>query len=85
MERVHEKLDKIDEKLAEINITLVKQEAQLAEHMRRTAQNETLIEKTVDALKPVIKHVNQMEGALKLIGIVSLLVGIAVGIFKVLI
>lgn len=64
--RVHEKLEKVDSTLSSIDKTLALQELHLKEHIRRTALLET-------EMKPVVKHVNQMQGAAKLLGILALI------------
>lgn len=46
LETILKQLEKLDERLLDIDKTLVKQEANLAEHMRRTAILETKLEKT---------------------------------------
>lgn len=69
MSQVIEKLDKLDDRLDSMDKTLVKQEVNLKEHMRRTA----LLE---DELKPVKKHVSHVEGAFKLLGALSLIGGL---------
>jgi hypothetical protein len=67
--RILDKLDAMDAKLHSIDKTLVKQEENLAEHMRRTK----LLE---DKLQPVEDHVKYMHGALKLLIVVSIVFGI---------
>jgi len=69
MKEIVETLDSIDQRLDSIDMTLVKQEANLEEHMRRTEQ----VEK---ALSPVVKYVEQIKGAGKLLGIIALISGI---------
>ena len=77
LERVLEKLDKLDDRLDSVDKTLVKQEENLKEHIRRTE----LLE---EELKPIKKHIGHMEGALKLFGGIGLLLGIVTGILKIL-
>lgn len=64
-----DQLDKIHERLTSIDKTLVRQEGHLAEHIRRTA----LLE---DEIKPIKKHVGHVEGAIKLIGLLSIIAGL---------
>lgn len=75
MSQILAKLDKLDDRLDSVDKTLVKQEANLGEHMRRTA----LLE---EDLKPIKKHVGHVEGGLKLLGILSLILGILFSIGK---
>ena len=76
-ERIEGKIDKISEDLTEIKITLATNTASLVEHIRRT----NLLE---DEIKPIKKHVVQVQGVLRFIGLVSLLVTIAVGFKKLI-
>jgi hypothetical protein len=71
-ERILDKLDKMDDRLNHIDITLVKQEENLKEHMRRTLIAEESIEVIRTELKPVKKHIHMIEGGLKLLALVSL-------------
>lgn len=64
------RLDEIERTLHAIDKTLAVNTEHLAEHMRRTA----IIEKE---LQPVVKHVEQMRGAAKLLALLALLATIA--------
>ena len=64
--RIFEKVESIEMRLQSIDMTLLKQHLSLDEHMRRTE----IIEKE---LQPVVKHVEQMRGAAKLLGILALI------------
>ena len=66
---VDSKLEKIVEKQSEMNETLIRQEENLKEHMRRT---EILEEK----FEPVERHVAMIDGAVKLLGILGIVFGI---------
>jgi hypothetical protein len=74
--RILDKLDKLDSHLDNVDKTLVRQEAQLAHHIRRTE----LLE---EALQPIQKHVSMVEGALKFLGVLSVGVGVIVGIITI--
>ncbi len=69
------KLDQINERLHSIDKTMALNTQQLAEHMRRTE----LLEKE---MAPVAKHVQQMQGAAKLLGILAVIATI-VGVLSV--
>ena len=69
VDKIESKIDKLDSRLDDVDKTLVKQEAQLAEHIRRT----NILEKE---LKPVKIHVERVNGAFKLLGIVASILGI---------
>lgn len=78
LERILDKVDSLDNHLDNINQTLVKQEEQLAYHIHRT----NLLEKKIE---PIDAHVKQVNGGLKLLGIISVVVGIVaavLGLFK---
>lgn len=68
-EKLSQKIDKLDERLDSIDKTLIKQEGQLALHIRRTEIAEENIKMLRDDLKPIKKHVNMIEGIIKFLGI----------------
>ena len=78
VERVLNKLDKIEERLGSIDKTLVKQEENLAEHMRRTELLETKME-------PVEDHVKNVNFLFKIMAGVVAIVGAIAGIIKIFI
>lgn len=65
-DNVSKRLDRIESSIHSIDKTLAINTEHLSEHMRRTA----LIE---HELRPVVKHVEQMRGAVKLLGVLALL------------
>ena len=67
--KLDKKIDKLDSRLDHVDITLIKQEAQLAEHIRRT----NILEQK---LEPVEKHVTMVNGVLKFIGLLAVIAGI---------
>lgn len=69
LERIEDKIDALSTHLGSIDITLAKQNVTLEDHVRRT----TLLEK---ALIPIRRHIDMVSGALKLIGLVGIIVGI---------
>lgn len=75
--RLEDKLDKISDKIGNIDVTLARQEVSLSEHIRRT----NLLE---EKLKPIEKHVAVINGGLKFVGIFGVFVGILEGIIKIL-
>lgn len=70
-------------RLDAIDKTLVKQEATLAEHIRRTENLERIIELMQDEAKPVQKHVIMVEGVLKFLGVVSIFLSIIGAILSI--
>lgn len=66
-ERILDKLDKLDDRLNNIDKTLVKQEENLAEHMRRT----DLLEKKFEPVEDHVKHVTGIGKAIAFIGVIA--------------
>jgi hypothetical protein len=67
------KLDKVYDKLQNIDVTLAAQHETLKDHIRRTEILEVKLE-------PVEKHVNMVNGAIKFIGLVGIIIGIWEGL-----
>lgn len=80
---IRTKVDKSDERLDSIDLTLVRQEATLVEHVRRS----DLLEKKTDLieldLKPLQSHVIMVNGVFKFLGLLATIVAIIVGIIEV--
>lgn len=74
MEKYEKMLHEINSKLHEIDKTLALNTQHLEAHMKRTTQIE-------DELMPVVKHVQQVQGAGKLIALLALIATILI-IFK---
>lgn len=75
--RIEDKVDDVQRTVGSINVTLAAQHESLKEHMRRTQ----LLE---DAVGPITKHVSHVEGGLKLLGVLTVLVGVITGVFELL-
>ena len=75
--KLNEDITEIKVSLARIDTTLERNTDSLEEHMRQTR----LLEQKI---APVERHVAMMHGALKLIGIVSVVVGIITGIVQLM-
>lgn len=73
LERIESKIDDLADAQAKMNVILGQQHVSLKDHMRRSDALEQQIQ-------PIKKHVAMVEGALKLLGLISLLVGVYVGI-----
>lgn len=69
MQRIADKLDKIDDRLNSIDKTLAAQHVSIEEHIRRT----NLLE---NDLKPVKRHVTMVEGVLKFLGALAMVAGL---------
>lgn len=83
MKEIIEKLEKIDDRLLCIDKTLVKQEENLQEHMRRTDLAEERLEKLHVEVTPIKSHVEQVKGAAKFISLLTLLTSIASVIYTI--
>jgi hypothetical protein len=84
LEKIDIKVDRLQEDITEIKITaarheeiLIKQEKNIDYHILRTDLLQSEISNVRDELKPIHRHVNMVSGALKLIGLLGVLAGIA--------
>ena len=93
MEDVLKKLDKIDEKLDSIDKTLIKQEENLKLHMYRTELAESNLKllkqhidnetsKITERIEPIQVHVVQIQGIIKLISILAMIVSIVASVWR---
>lgn len=78
------KIDRLDSRIDNVDKTLVKQEVSLSEHIRRTELAEEAIKILKSSIDPINRHVHMVEGALKMIGGLSLLLGIATTLLKLM-
>ena len=69
LDRLETKLMAIDEHLSRIDLTLAEQHLSLRTHMRRTAA----LEKEIS---PISKHIQRVQGAAALIGLMAAVAGI---------
>ncbi len=73
----------VDNRLDAIEKVTLLQERNLDEHMKRSDNLEKLISRLEEKdLKPVVRHVAMVEGGLKLLGVIGIVVGIAGGLAK---
>lgn len=84
LEKIDTKLDKMSESIINIDKTLIRQEASLNEHMRRSLANEEAISILKDELKPVTVHVLQIKTAGKIAAWITGLVAFAVAVKELL-
>lgn len=92
LEEIDKKMDNHDKandvRLDKIEKVLIVQEANLKEHMRRSDHLEEIVEnekiKISQELEPIKKHVNQLNGAFKLIGLLGVFVSVVGGILKIM-
>lgn len=78
------KVDKLDERLDSIEKVLIKQELNLEIHIKRTNLLEESVGLLRQDLRPVERHVDYVHGALKFIGIISIVVGIFAAVKELL-
>lgn len=82
-ERIYEVLDKISEDISALKVTSAKQEENIKEHIRRTEiaeENLDLIRKEIEPLK---EHVIVINGFLKIVGAISVIVGSVAGMIRI--
>ena len=72
-QRILDKLDQMDQRLDNIDITLVRQEGQLAEHMRRSLLNEEAVQLLKTQVEPIKDHVKSVNTILKFAGGLAIL------------
>lgn len=77
------KLDKIVEKIDMIRDDIAEIKVDLARHIYRTDIAEENIELLREELRPVEKHVEQMKGALNLVKILGVILGVILSIAAV--
>lgn len=82
IERVLNKIDSLDDKLASIDKTLAKQETNLELHMKRSDHLETLIELQSKRLEPVERHVSNVTFLIKIVAGLIAIGGTIVGIIQ---
>jgi hypothetical protein len=77
---MEKELKHINTTLMQMNNTLIRHDENLKEHMRRTELLERQLEKSeskfYSEISPIKKHVLHVEGALKLLGLLSVIAGI---------
>lgn len=83
MDEIVKKIEKLDERLASIDGTLIKQSASLDEHIRRTHLLEVDLKTLRADMKPVEQHVQQVKGGVKLISLVMAICTIALIITQI--
>lgn len=84
IDRIVEKLEQMDSRLDCIDVTLVKQAGQLEHHIYRTALAEKHLRHLEAQIKPIEKHVIILNGVLKFIGGIAVLVGMIKAIVELI-
>jgi hypothetical protein len=75
-DRTFDKLERIDSRLNSIDKTLAEQHQQLKDHIRRTELAEENLDLLRTELKPVKEHVVRVDGVLKALGVLAVVLGI---------
>ena len=84
LERIYDKQEQMADDISEIKVVLARQEENIKLHIYRTEIAEKNLELLKNGFKTVNSHVKMVQGAFKALGILSLLVGIAVGVARLL-
>jgi hypothetical protein len=82
LDKIVEKLEKMDSRLDSIDVTLAIQKTQLGEHIARTAIAEARLDKIDDKLEPIQIHVGRVEGAVKAAGFGASILGVGAAIAR---
>jgi hypothetical protein len=81
-ERIYEVLDKMSEDISQLKIISAKQEENLKEHIRRTVLAEENLAMLRSEMQPLKEHVIAINGVLRIIGVLSIIIGSAAGFFQ---
>lgn len=81
LDRQHQMLLRVEDRLDSIDRTLVRHDENLSEHMRRTELLEQEVKAVRSELEPVEKHVYRLQGVLKFVGVLITIAGIAADIY----
>ncbi len=77
-----EKVETIEVHLSEIKVTLALNTQSLVEHERRSLANEKAVELLKSEIRPISTHVAVVGAMIKTIGILGTIVGLVLGIMK---
>lgn len=82
LDKIEAKVDLIEEKISNIDITLAKQAKDLEHHIYRTELAEENLSLIRQEMVPVKKHVALMDASLKIIGAIASVVTFVLGVLK---
>ena len=82
LEKMETKIDGLDSRLDSVDRTLVRQEATLGEHIRRTELAEAGIKTLSQEIRPIQRHVDVVGGVMKAVGFTGVLVSVVMGVIK---
>lgn len=83
-ERIFQSLDKISEDISDLKVVVGKQEENIKEHMRRTEIAEENLALIREEIEPLKNHIVVINGVLKIVGIVAIIIGAAASVFKII-
>lgn len=84
LDKMDQKLDRIEDKISNIDVTLAKQAKDLEHHIYRTDLAEHNIELLRTEIQPVKRHVAIVDASLKIIGAIASIVTFAAGVYKLI-
>lgn len=84
LDRIYEKLDLIDEKLASVDKTLVEQAGDLKHHIYRTDLAEEHIRLLETKIAPLSDFHSKFSGIMKFIGVVATSITFIIGLIKLI-
>lgn len=82
LDKVHEKLDAIDAKIGNVDMTLVEQAGQLKHHIYRTDLNEQHLKMLQAQVDPISDFMAKFNGIMKFIGVIVTGLTFVVGLIK---
>lgn len=83
MDRIYQSLERIESDVTDLKITSAKQEENIKEHIRRTELAEENLSMLRQEIEPLKQHVVAINGVLKVIGALSVIIGSAAGFFEI--
>lgn len=81
-DRMEKKLDKIDDHLSNIDVTLGKQAVELEHHIRRTEIAEEQLTLIREEIQPLKKQKIMFDTVFKIIGIAASFIAFIAGVYK---
>ena len=82
-DKVSDNHDAVQKELKEVNVSLVKQEENLRQHMYRTELAEKRLEHIEEDLKPIKSVLAGAKGVFAVIGAIATLAGMVLAIFEI--
>ena len=88
-DKLHAKVDKLSDKMdyvvdnvGEMKVTAARHEENLKDHMRRSDLLEKRTDVLFEELEPVKKHINHVDGIMKFVAAISMLLGLIYTVLK---